>query len=176
MPKFGDYDANATPVVEPGMYFAMIKSADIVTDNGIPKVNDNGKNLVDVLFIVGEYTLKRRYTISFGQNTQNKQWSAFAKMLEATTGVRCGDPAQKSLDEEELRGRECRVVVDTNDRGYSDITNVLPAPKKEPAAAAKDPVAAKPVAAAKPPQRATVHHDDAGTLEDGDGDSWPDSP
>lgn len=144
---FGEYDSNATPSVDPGVYDAIIESASLVyeTTNGVttPKRNDNGKALFDVFFTIDASTkLKRRYSISFGQNTTNKQWSAFAKMLEVATGVRCGDPVQKELDDHDLVGKRVRIVVETNDRGYADVSNVLPSAKQNGRTAQPQPVAA----------------------------------
>ena len=123
----GDFDKSGGTAVDPGMYDAIIESAHVLYENGLPKVNDNGKNLIDVMFVLDTETkLRRRYTISFGQNSQTKAYAAFAKVIEAALGIRAGDPAQKAVEEESFAGQRVRIVVETNDRGYSDIVTVMP--------------------------------------------------
>lgn len=146
MTTFGQY-ANETSSVnlEPGMYPAMIHTADLVLEEGTPKVTENGKNLVDVVFVVDrENKPRRRYTISFGQNKSNGQWSAFAKFLEAATGLKCGDKAQRTITAEQLTGKTVRIVVAENDRGYMDVQNVLPPGKKPQEAQKTQPMTPEP--------------------------------
>lgn len=127
---FHDYAADSVGSnVDEGVYNATIKSAKIVLDdNGLPKKNDNGKCACDVTFDLGSDTeVRRRYSVSFGQNRTNQQWAAFAKFLAAISGMPPSDPRLGMMEPEELLGKRCQVVIEKNDKGYSDVANVLAA-------------------------------------------------
>jgi hypothetical protein len=141
--KFGEYASSGGISLDAGMYNATIKSAAMVMENGQPKATQDGKNQVDVFFEIDQdTTVKRRYSISFGQNTATKEWAAFSKMIEAATFVKCGDPAQRDVTDSELVGRAVRIVIEANDRGYSDVKLVMPAPQQAQAKAKPVPIAA----------------------------------
>lgn len=127
---FHDYAPDAAGSnVDDGVYAATIKSAKIVTDeNGLPKKNENGKCACDVTFDLGEdIEVRRRFSISFGQNRTNGQWAAFAKFLAAVSGLNPSDPRLGMMEPEELIGKRCQVVIEKNEKGYSDVANVLAA-------------------------------------------------
>ena len=128
---FGDYAQASGAAVEDGVYDATVTSAKIVKDDkGLPKKNDNGKCQCDVVFdLGGDVEIRRRYSISFGQNRQNGQWAAFAKFLAVIAGTQPTDPRIELMEPEELVGKRCRVVVSTNERGYNNVDNVLPPEK-----------------------------------------------
>lgn len=130
MSAFGDF-AQTGPNIEPGIYDCSIESATVVKDaNGNPKINDNGKHQVDVKFrIDDETTLNRRYTITFGKNSQTGDYAAFAKFLAAVTGIPLGDPRQKTVTESDLLGRRARIVTVVTDQGYVNIDSVAAPPK-----------------------------------------------
>lgn len=125
---FGTYDKSSGGVdMDPGMYDAIIESASLVYENGVPKESQNGKNLVKVAVRIDRETvLNRTMSISFGQNKANGQWAVFAKFIEAATGIKCGDKTQRNVTEDELRGKRVRIVVEQNDNGYMDITSFMP--------------------------------------------------
>jgi hypothetical protein len=127
----GDHDNSVSgTAVEPGVYSGIIESVSIVMENGIPKLTENGKESVDVAIRVDrEITLRRRMSISFGQNSANGQWAVLAKFIEVATGIKCGDKAQRTVTDDALIGQLVRCVVETSDRGYSNITSFLPAQK-----------------------------------------------
>jgi hypothetical protein len=139
---FGEYaNEGGASGLDNGMYDATIKSAALVMENGQPKATQDGKKQVDVFFqIDAETTVKRRYSISFGQNSATKTWAAFAKLIEAATGVKCGEKAQRQVTDMELVGRPVRIVIETNDRGYSDVANVMAAPQRQVAKQKPQPV------------------------------------
>ena len=131
MPEvFGEHDHSESSGqhVEPGMYDATIDSVSLVKDaSGLPMVDQYGKEKAQVKFETTEGPLSRRYTISFGKNNQSGQYAAFAKFIEAATGVKCGESRQRKVTDVELVGKHVRVVADRSDDGrYVNVTNVMP--------------------------------------------------
>ena len=135
MPEvFGQHERSNAPSesIEPGMYDATIESVRLVRNaDGTPKVTENDKEQADVKFLTSEGVVSRRYSISFGQNRSTGQYALFAKFIEAATGVKCGDSAQRKVTDSDLAGKSVRIVTDINERGYANVTSVL-APKNTP--------------------------------------------
>ncbi len=141
--RFGDLAPAGGIKLDNGMYDATIAKIVIVMENGAPKKNDNGKPLLDVFYQLDEEnTIKRRYSVSLGQNSANKQWAAFAKVIEAATRVKCGDPGQQDVTDEQMIGRAVRIVIEQNDRGYADVVNVLATAQPQPVRQAPKPAPA----------------------------------
>jgi len=128
--SFGSHDhsSGSSSQVEPGMYDATIDSVSLVKDaSGLPMVDQYGKEKAQVKFETTEGPLSRRYTISFGKNNQTGQYAAFAKFIEAATGIKCGDNRQRQVTDSELVGKRVRIVADLSDDGkYTNVTNVMP--------------------------------------------------
>jgi len=164
MPSFQQYVEPAGATVEDGVYSATVTKAKVVLDDsGVPKKNDNGKCSIDVTFDLGEECeVRRRYSISFGQNRTNGQWAAFAKFLAVVSGTQPSDPRLALMEPEELLGKKCQVVISTNDKGYSNVDNVLAAKK----------ATGKPQPSAPPP--AVV--EDHALVDEGDFPSDSDEP
>ncbi len=128
---FGEYASENVTALDPGMYDATINAVSLVMNGSEPAITQNGKKQVDVFFDVEGEQVKRRYSISFGQNTTNKQWSAFAKLIEVVTNIKCGDEGQRHVNDGQLINKRVRIVVETNDRGYSDVSNVMRSPQPQ---------------------------------------------
>ena len=141
MTTFGTYDKTSAGVeMEPGMYDGIIESATVVREqDGELKVTEYGKNLVRVAVRLDrDMILNRTMSISLGQNKANGQYAVFAKFIEAATGIKCGDKAQRNVTDEDLRGKRVRIVVEQNDKGYMDITSFMPAARAARKAAPVD--------------------------------------
>jgi hypothetical protein len=124
---FGDRVQRETNI-EPGMYDATISKVELVTENGEPKLNKTGKEQVDVYFDVQGETAKRRYAISFGQNSETKAWSGLAVVIKAATGIECGNKDQRTVTDRDMVGKPVRIVLEENG-DYINVTNVM-APAK----------------------------------------------
>lgn len=137
---FGEHaTSDSYAVIEPGMYDATIESVSLVRNaDGTPKETENGKEQADVRFLTEQGPVRRRYSISFGQNQSNGLYAQFAKFIEAATGVKCGDSGQRKVSDTMLVGKNVRIVVDINERGYNNVTNVMaPAKGARPAASSE---------------------------------------
>ncbi len=140
---FGQYESARTgPKVdlEDGIYSALVREAELVRDEKGAPVESYGKKQVVVRFMVDrDIELRRKYSISYGQNKENGKWAAWASFIEAATGIKCGSPEQKDIGPGDLENIEVRIMVKENDRGYMDIVDVLqPRKKATPATRGND--------------------------------------
>jgi hypothetical protein len=125
---FGDRVQRDT-TLEPGMYDATISKVELVTEpSGEPKLNKSGREQIDVHFDVEGQSAKRRYAISFGQNSETKAWSGLSTVIQAATGIKCGEKDQRSVNDRDLVGKAVRIVLEENG-DYINVTTVMPASK-----------------------------------------------
>ena len=121
--------------LDEGEHAALISKAVLPRDDEGAFIESYGKTVCDVSFAIDgdeSQTVRRRYSISFGQNTQSGAWAAFAELLAAACGVPCGAKNQRQLGTEDLEGQNVRVVlkrVEKNGKSYLNVVNVL-APRK----------------------------------------------
>ena len=186
---FGDYESRPPQSdIDDGMYNAKILSAAIERDGaGEPKKTDEGKFQARVRFGIDDHfrpdgqpeELFRRYTISYGQNSQTAQWAAWAVLCAAATGISCGDARQKKISDQELAGAAVRVVVKRvlkNGNEYVNIVDVMSPAKPRPAGngAARTQHAAQPAQQAQARGGTRVIEQKPITENDGfDDESWP---
>jgi hypothetical protein len=142
-------------IIEPDVYPATISHCSVVMENGLPKLDQYGKTRLLVRVTLDDETgpdggpieLQRSLAISYGRNSQTGVYAAMAQLIQAATGIPCGDKAQPHVMTEDLLGKPLRVQTDnveSNGAVYTNIVSFLPVKKRDPKAAP----AAKPV----PPQ------------------------
>jgi hypothetical protein len=161
MPAIGQYAAQSSYAAVPDdIYEAEITSAEIVmdkTDPRIPETDKWGKNRIRIRFALddqigddgGPVELSRLFAISYGATAGT--YAALANLIQATTGIKCGDKAQRNVTTEQLVGKALRVQVanvEKDDKTFCNVVGTF-APKAKPAAARPAPVAAPKTAAAK---------------------------
>jgi len=146
MPTFGDYAPDmSNDDLDGGEYTALITKVEIPKDDKGEPLRSYDKNVVDVSFAIdGDVNeiKKRRYSISFGQNTSTGAWSAFSELLAAACGVPCGASNQRKLGVGDLQGQWVRVVLkkqEKSGRMYLNVTDVLPPKRQKPQPAADKP-------------------------------------
>ena len=121
--------------LEEGEHAALISKAVLPRDDEGEFIQSYGKDVCDVSFAINgdeSQTVRRRYAVTFGQNTTTGTWAAFAELLAAACGVPCGAKNQRQLGTQDLEGQNVRVVlkkVEKNGREYLNVINVL-APRK----------------------------------------------
>lgn len=85
------------------------------------------KNQAEFEFILGDGNKVRKWcNISFGKSAMTG-YSTLAKLIEALTGIPCGDWRQSKLKPSDLIGRKMAVVTVLNDKGYPKIESFSPA-------------------------------------------------
>lgn len=139
----------------------------------IPEIDKWGKSRVAVRFELddevgpdnGPISINRYFSISYGAT--GGTYAAFATFLQAVTGIKCGDKAQRNVKPSEIIGKPLQVLtanVEKDDTTRTNITGTLP-PKKQTAPATFNPAAApKPVQTAA--EKLGVDGDDGLNLED----------
>jgi hypothetical protein len=123
------------------IYEATITHASVVMDKdapNIPATDKWGKNrlLVKVELDTetddagGPIELRRQFAISYGQT--GGTYAALANLIQAVTGIKNGDKAQRNVTTEELVGKKLRVQTATVERDDKTYTNIVAtfAPKK----------------------------------------------
>jgi hypothetical protein len=128
---FGSYarEESDNSELDEGEYQAQIVKVEMPKDpeTGQPLISFD-KNVCDVTFAVEGAKIKRRYSISFGQNSQTGSWAAFAELIAAATGIPCGAKNQRRIGVADLEGQECRVVFkrqEKNGKSYLNVVQVL---------------------------------------------------
>lgn len=98
-----DTTPGSTPVAD-GYYAGNIKAiTPRCVRGGQPELDENGKRRVTIEVDLEDGTaLQRTTSIAFGKNSKKNQYSQWAQFIEAATGVRCGDPAQRQYTAREL--------------------------------------------------------------------------
>lgn len=137
---FGQYDSGggARVAMRAGVYHTIIKKADVKRGQGGKIVTDpkSGKAKFELIVDVhgprhiGE-ELKRTMPVAFGANSETGQYAAFARFIEAATGIPCGDARQKDVEEADLLRRDLWVMV-KHENGYNNIVDFVE-PEEEPA-------------------------------------------
>lgn len=137
MSGFGQYAGSGDYTkCKNGTYPATITSAKIVLENGKPKLHpESHKASVDVAFQLdletddGPVELNRRFNVTYGKNRTTGSYSNWALLIEAATGVACGDKAQGHVGERELTGKRLNVRaknVESNGNKYTNIVDFEP--------------------------------------------------
>jgi hypothetical protein len=142
MPSIGQYaKQKLANLIEDDLYSGVISHCEVVMDPTNPKVAlvdqwDKNRLLIKVVLdgpvddAGGPVELRRQLAISYGQSAGT--YSALAQLIEAATGIKRGDKAQRHVTTEELVGKAIRVqtaVVEKDDRTFVNIVGFL-APKK----------------------------------------------
>lgn len=139
MPSIGSY---APPVdyssVPDDIYEATIASASIVMEKDqptVPLIDKFGKSRVLVKFTLdnetgndgGSVELRRQFAISYGAT--GGTYAALAQLIQAATGIKCGDKAQRNVTTEQLQGARLRVqtaTVEKDDKTYTNVVATFP--------------------------------------------------
>lgn len=152
MPQIGQYATEkARAVIEPDLYTATITAAEIVMDKdkpGIPMIDQWGKSRLLLKVELddeigpdnGPIELRRQLAISYGQTAGT--YAALAQLIQAVTGVKCGDHMQRQVTTEELVGAKVRVqtaIVEKDGKSYTNIVGFF-APKRAAARPAPAPI------------------------------------
>lgn len=132
--RFGDYAKDDSNIdLGDGEYSALITKAVIPFDpdtNG--PLESFGKHVCDITFAIDgdeASTVKRRFSISFGKNSQTGQYAAFAQLIAAACGVPSGSRSQRDLGSADLEGKWVRAILqrqDSNGVTYPRVVNVFP--------------------------------------------------
>ena len=128
------------PQIEDDVYAGQITKCFVLMDEKNPALaamNEWGKNQIQIVVQLEELDddgnpieLRRRLNISYGQTAGT--YSALAQLIQAATGVKCGEKAQRNVTTEQLQGARLRVqtaAVSKDERTYINITGFF-APKK----------------------------------------------
>lgn len=152
MPAIGQYAAEPKrPDIEPDVYAGQITLAAVVMDKdnpAVPLTDKWGKNRLQIKVQLEELDdegnpieLRRQLAIAYGQT--GGTYAALAQLIQAVTGVKCGDKAQRNVTTEQLQGAKIRVqtaIVEKDDKTYTNIVGFF-APKKAGAVPAGTPTA-----------------------------------
>jgi hypothetical protein len=147
---FGNYSSEgAASDIEEGEHPALISRAELVVDEHgepailkpMPGYKGGPKHQCDVTFAINgseAETVRRRYSISYGQNNQTGAWAGWAELIAAAVGIPCGAKNQRQVTDEDLLGQWCRVVLKNEDKSgktYLNVKTVLGPKKARPQAA-----------------------------------------
>lgn len=145
MPKISDFaPAKDYSRVEEGRYPATITKAEIQRNpDGTAIENQWGKTQILFHFELenetdaagGPIELRRKLSISYG--AMAGAYAPLAMLIQAATGIKCGDKAQRNVTTEQLVG--ARLLVDTenvekDDKTYTNVTGFKPYKVTRPAA------------------------------------------
>lgn len=148
MPAIGNFATGGGDFasVPDDIYPATITHASVVMDKdnpNMPATDKWGKNRLLVKFELddekddagGPIELRRQFAISYGQT--GGTYAALANLIQAATGIKNGDKAQRHVTTEELVGKKVRVqtaTVEKDDKTYTNVVGTF-APKKAAVAA-----------------------------------------
>ncbi len=173
MPAIGQYAAEPKrPEIEPDVYAGQITLAAVVMDKdnpALPLTDKWGKNRLQIKVQLEELDdegnpieLRRQLAIAYGQT--GGTYAALAQLIQAVTGVKCGDKAQRNVTTEQLQGAKIRVqtaIVEKDEKTYTNIVGFF-APKKSGALPAGQ---TPPIVAAHAPASAVgLDEDDLSSL------------
>lgn len=170
MPVIGQYAPEILPPkLEDDVYHGIITKCNVVMDKDNPALaatNQWGKNQVSVTIQLDDerddegnpIELRRWINISYGQSKGT--YAPLAQLIQAATGIKTGDKAQRNVTTEELTGKRLRVqtanvVSEKDGKPYCNLVGFF-APRKsgaippgQPTALVAPPQAAPKTAAAR---------------------------
>ena len=144
MSGFGQYDTGGGSAkrMPTAIYDLVIVDADVKRDGSgnvvrDPK-SDKARFKITLEVANGEFKgerITRTANVTYAPS-QDGNYGPFAQFIEAATGIRCGDVAQKKIGREDLRGRMIRALV-KHANGYNNVTEFVTdgAPAARPAPA-----------------------------------------
>lgn len=129
---FGAYDQGGSGAKMPtAIYDFVVVDADVMRRNGEP-VTDPKTHKVRFRAVLevtsGEFKgekCPRTMNVTFAPSQEGK-YGPFAEFIAVATGIPCGDPRQRDVDSNDLRGRLLRGMV-KHERGYNNVTEFISA-------------------------------------------------